>query len=95
VARSRWRWKTPERTADAAESLGITAGRLKSLGLIDQIIPEPVGGAHRDPGAVMQSLRKSLHEQLKVLDALSPEDLIKRRHDRLMSYGRYKEISLA
>ena len=88
-------WKTPERTSDAAESLGITANRLKSLGLIDQVIPEPLGGAHRDPAAVMQSLRKALHEQLNTLDGLSPEDLIKRRHDRLQSYGRYKEISVA
>lgn len=88
-------WKTPEKIAEAAESLGITSHRLKSLGLIDVIIPEPLGGAHRDPAAVMASLRKVLHEQLNTLEGLSPEDLIKRRHDRLMSYGRYKEISLA
>lgn len=88
-------WKTPERTADAAESLGITANRLKSLGLIDAIVPEPLGGAHRDPGALMQNLRKALHEQLAALEALSPDDLVKRRHDRLMGYGRYKEISVA
>ncbi len=88
-------WKTPARTADAAEALGITATRLKSLGLVDTVIPEPLGGAHRDPAAVMQSVRKAIQDQFKVLDGLSPEDLIKRRHDRLMSYGRYKETAIA
>jgi acetyl-CoA carboxylase carboxyl transferase subunit alpha len=88
-------WKTPARTSDAAEALGITANRLKSLGLIDTVIPEPLGGAHRDPAAVMQSVRKAIQDQFKLLDGLSPEDLIKRRHDRLQSYGRYKEISVA
>jgi acetyl-CoA carboxylase carboxyl transferase subunit alpha len=87
-------WKTPEKTADAAETLGITATRLKNLGLIDTIVQEPLGGAHRDPALMMQNLRKSLHEQFNILDSLSTDDLIKRRHDRLMSYGRYKEISV-
>jgi acetyl-CoA carboxylase carboxyl transferase subunit alpha len=88
-------WKTPEKTADAAETLGITAIRLKALGLIDTIVPEPLGGAHRDPAGMMQTLRKAIHDQFGVLDGLSTEDLIQRRHDRLMSYGRFKEVSVA
>jgi acetyl-CoA carboxylase carboxyl transferase subunit alpha len=75
--------------------LGITAIRLKALGLIDTIVPEPLGGAHRDPAGMMQTLRKAIHDQFGVLDGLSTEDLIQRRHDRLMSYGRFKEVSVA
>jgi acetyl-CoA carboxylase carboxyl transferase subunit alpha len=88
-------WKTPEKTSDAAETLGITAIRLKALGLIDTIVQEPLGGAHRDPALMMQTLRKAIHDQFKDLDRLSTHDLIQRRHDRLMSYGRFKEISVA
>jgi acetyl-CoA carboxylase carboxyl transferase subunit alpha len=87
-------WKTPEKTSDAAEALGITAPRLKTLGLVDQIVQEPLGGAHRDPGAMIENLRKALSEQLAIVDALSTDDLLKRRHDRLMSYGRYKETAV-
>lgn len=84
-------WKSAERAGDAAETMGITAQRLKSLGLIDKIINEPVGGAHRDHRAIAQSVRKSLQEALKQIAGLSTGELIERRFDRLMSYGRYKE----
>lgn len=85
-------WKTPEKTSEAAESLGITANRLKTLGLVDQIVPEPLGGAHRDPGLTIQNLRKALLEQLSLLEGLTDEALLERRHERLMGYGRFKEL---
>lgn len=88
-------WKTPEKTSDAAETLGITATRLKALGLIDTIVQEPLGGAHRDPALMIQTLRKAIHDQLNELDRFSTEDLLQRRHDRLMTYGRFKEVSVA
>ena len=84
-------WKSAERAGDAAETMGITAPRLKSLGLIDRIINEPVGGAHRDYRAMAQSVKKSLQEALKQLAGLSSSELIERRFERLMSYGRFKE----
>ena len=87
-------WKSAERASDAAETMGITASRLKSLGLIDRIVTEPVGGAHRDPRAISVSLKKSLQDVLKQLSALSTSDLIERRFERLMSYGKFKEQAL-
>jgi acetyl-CoA carboxylase carboxyl transferase subunit alpha len=87
-------WKSAERAGDAAETMGITAPRLKSLGLIDRIINEPVGGAHRDPRAMAQSVKKALQEALKQLAGLSSSELIERRFERLMSYGRFKEQAI-
>jgi acetyl-CoA carboxylase carboxyl transferase subunit alpha len=84
-------WKSAERAGDAAETMGITAPRLKSLGLIDRIINEPVGGAHRDHRTMAQNVKKSLQEALKQLAGLSSSELIERRFERLMSYGRFKE----
>lgn len=87
-------WKSAERAGDAAETMGITAPRLKSLGLIDRIINEPVGGAHRDYRFMAQNVKKSLQEALKQLSGLSSSELIERRFERLMSYGRFKEQSI-
>lgn len=84
-------WKTAERAADAAEALGITAPRLKTLGLIDRVINEPLGGAHRDHAAMMTSLKRVLQEQLKEASNREVNELLKTRFDRLMSYGRFKE----
>ena len=84
-------WKSAEQAPDAAESLGVTAHRLKALGLIDRIVNEPVGGAHRDPEQMAQLLRRALAEALRQLAGLRPEELIERRHGRLMDYGRFKE----
>lgn len=84
-------WKTAERAADAAEALGITAPRLKTLGLIDRVINEPLGGAHRDHAAMMTSLKRVLQEQLKEARGREVNELLKTRFDRLMSYGRFKE----
>ncbi|SCK26920.1 acetyl-CoA carboxylase carboxyltransferase subunit alpha [Vogesella sp. LIG4] len=84
-------WKTAERAADAAEALGITAPRLKSLGLIDRVVNEPLGGAHRDHPAMMTALKRVLQEQLKEAAGRDATELLKTRFDRLMSYGRFKE----
>jgi len=87
-------WKSAERAADAAETMGITAQRLKTLGLIDRIVNEPCGGAHRDPAAMALALKKALVEALRQTDALSAEALLEARFERLMAYGRYKEQPL-
>lgn len=87
-------WKSAERAGDAAETMGITAARLKALGLIDRIINEPVGGAHRDYQAMATSVKKVVQDGLKSLQALSASELIERRLERLMSYGRFKEQEL-
>jgi acetyl-CoA carboxylase carboxyl transferase subunit alpha len=80
-------WKTAEKAADAAEAMGITAERLKGLGIVDKVIGEPLGGAHRDPAAASANIRASLIEQLDMLKAFDNDALLKRRYDRLMSYG--------
>jgi acetyl-CoA carboxylase carboxyl transferase subunit alpha len=87
-------WKSAERAGDAAETMGITAPRLKSLGLIDRIINEPVGGGHRDHRAMAQSVKKALQEALKLLAGLSSSELVERRFERLMTYGRFKEQAI-
>ncbi|RTL58011.1 MAG: acetyl-CoA carboxylase carboxyltransferase subunit alpha [Rhodocyclaceae bacterium] len=87
-------WKSAERASDAAETMGITAARLKSLGLVDRVITEPVGGAHRDHKAMAASLKKALQESLKQVAGLSSAELIERRFDRLMSYGKFKEQAI-
>jgi len=84
-------WRSAEMAPDAAEALGITASRLKALGLIDKIVPEPLGGAHRDPQATAQSLRKALAEALRQLRDKKPKELVEERLERLMGYGKFKE----
>ena len=71
--------------------MGITAHRLKTLGLIDKIVNEPLGGAHRDHAAMAHNLKKALQDALKNLSALSTAELLATRYERLMSYGRFKE----
>ncbi|TXG95279.1 MAG: acetyl-CoA carboxylase carboxyltransferase subunit alpha [Rhodocyclaceae bacterium] len=84
-------WKSAEKAPEAAETMGITAQRLKTLGLIDKIVNEPLGGAHRDHAAMAQNLKKALQEALKQLSGLSTAELLATRYERLMSYGRFKE----
>jgi acetyl-CoA carboxylase carboxyl transferase subunit alpha len=84
-------WRSAEMAPEAAEALGITASRLKTMGLIDKIVPEPLGGAHRDPQATAQSLRKALAEALKQLQGKKPKELVEERLERLMSHGKFKE----
>lgn len=80
-------WKTAEKAPDAAEAMGITAERLKSLNIVDQVIDEPLGSAHRDPQAMANSLRTALLEQLDELKGYDMPALLERRYERLMSYG--------
>jgi acetyl-CoA carboxylase carboxyl transferase subunit alpha len=80
-------WKTAEKAPDAAEAMGITAERLKGLGIVDKVIAEPLGGAHRDPATTAQSIRAELAEQLDMLRKLDSAKLLERRYERLMSYG--------
>ena len=87
-------WKSAARAGDAAETMGITAHRLKSLGLVDRVINEPVGGAHRDYRLMAQNVKKALQDALKQLTGLSSGELVERRFDRLMSYGRFKEQAI-
>ena len=86
-------WKSAERAPEAAESLGITAARLKALGLVDKVVPEPNGGAHRDPAAMASSLKRVLTDTLKPLMAMPVDDLLAARRDRLLSFGKFKEIA--
>lgn len=88
-------WKSAEKAPLAAESMGMTAPRLQALGLIDHIIPEPVGGAHRDHAAAAQSLAAALTEALQQADSLSTEELLARRETRLFSYGNFKDTASA
>jgi len=84
-------WKSAEKAPEAAETMGITAHRLKTLGLIDKIVSEPLGGAHRDHAAMANNLKKALQDALKQLSGQSTSELLATRYERLMSYGRYKE----
>ena len=86
-------WKNAEMAPEAAEILGITAGRLKTLGLIDKIVNEPLGGAHRDHAAAAQSLKKALQDALRSLADKSPAELVEARFERLMNYGKFKEAT--
>ena len=84
-------WKTSERASDAAEALGITAHRLKALGLIDKIVNEPVGGAHRDVKQICAQLKRGLNDALRQVSDLKIKELLERRYDKLQSYGRYSD----
>ena len=83
-------WKSAERAPEAAESLGITAQRLKTLGLIDHIVPEPPGGAHRDPVAMMGNLKTVLASEYARLALLTPDKRLSMRRERLAGYGAFK-----
>ncbi len=80
-------WKSPSKASEAAESMGVTANRLHKLGIVDEVIHEPLGGAHRDIVSVSESIKKSLVEQLDKLLRIDVEELLARRYNRLMSYG--------
>jgi acetyl-CoA carboxylase carboxyl transferase subunit alpha len=84
-------WKSAERAPEAAEALGITAHRLKALGVIDKIVAEPVGGAQRDIKQMASHLKRALNDALRQIVDLKPKELIHRRHDRLRSYGRFTD----
>ncbi|WP_431265871.1 acetyl-CoA carboxylase carboxyltransferase subunit alpha [Roseateles chitinivorans] len=84
-------WKTAARAPEAAEALGITAHRLKALGLIDKIVSEPVGGAHRDPKQMASSLKRALGDALRQVSDLKTKELLDRRYERLQAYGRFSD----
>ena len=86
-------WKSASKAPEAAETLGITADRLKSFGLVDVIVAEPLGGAHRDVAATMESLRPILKAELAVLQKKSTDKLLAARYERLMGYGKFKETA--
>lgn len=80
-------WKSAEKASTAAEVMGLTAARLKELGLIDNIVPEPLGGAHRNYHEMAHNLKQCLVEELNELDTFDKDGLLERRYERLMSYG--------
>ena len=80
-------WKSPSKALEAAESMGVTANRLHKLGIVDEVIQEPLGGAHRDIVSISESIKKSLIGQLDKLSRIDVEELLVRRYNRLMSYG--------
>jgi acetyl-CoA carboxylase carboxyl transferase subunit alpha len=84
-------WKTAERASDAAEALGITAHRLKALGVIDKIVNEPVGGAHRDVRQACVALKRALNDAMRQVADLKPKELLQRRYERLQAYGRFSD----
>jgi acetyl-CoA carboxylase carboxyl transferase subunit alpha len=85
-------WKTAEKAPEAAETLGVTAHRLKALGLIDRIVNEPLGGAHRDPAQMAQMLKRALGEALRQFQNVQTPELIKQRRQRILAYGKVKEV---
>ncbi len=87
-------WKTSDRAEDAAEALGITAHRLKALGLIDKIVNEPVGGAHRDPKQMSAQLKRGLNDAWRQVTDLKVKELLDKRYDRLQSYGRFNDTKV-
>ena len=80
-------WKSAEKASTAAEVMGLTATRLKELGLIDNIVQEPLGGAHRNYHEMARNLKQCLVEELNELDTFDKDGLLERRYERLMSYG--------
>ena len=86
-------WKSAENAGEAADSLGITATRLKALGVIDKVVPEPLGGAHRDPAEAAKNLKKAIQESLRGLQDLSADALLERRQERWVNYGKFKELA--
>lgn len=88
-------WKDAGRASEAANALALTADRLKELKLIDEIVLEPMGGAHRDPELMVKTLRKNLTDRMKYLRRFTPEKLIARRLNRIMRYGEYETVTAA
>ena len=83
-------WKSADKAAEAAEAMGITAEKLHALGLVDRVIPEPLGGAHRNYGEAIANLKEAIASGLREVGALSTQQLLDRRYDRLMSYGQFE-----
>jgi acetyl-CoA carboxylase carboxyl transferase subunit alpha len=86
-------WKDSDKAPEAAEIMGITAHRLKALGLIDKIVSEPVGGAHRDPTQMAQMLKRALADALRQFQGVKTSDLLANRYARLAGFGKFKELA--
>jgi acetyl-CoA carboxylase carboxyl transferase subunit alpha len=84
-------WKSADKSSDAADAMGITAGKLHELGLIDEVIPEPLGGAHRDVVAMTETMRAAIARYLGRLDKMSIDEVLTTRYQRLVSTGRFRE----
>jgi len=84
-------WKSAENAAEAATAMGITSKRLKELGLIDQIINEPLGGAHRDVAAMASNIKQALLDNLEIFESIPLDRLLDQRYDRLMKFGNYAD----
>lgn len=80
-------WRTAEKAPDAAEAMKVTAQHLKKLGVIDRIVPEPIGGAHRDPAKAARNLAKAIGEELDALEKLSVKELRQMRDERFLQIG--------
>jgi acetyl-CoA carboxylase carboxyl transferase subunit alpha len=85
-------WKSAEKAPEAAEALGLTADRLKQLNLIDEVVEEPLGGAHRDMSTMAENLKAALLQRLQELDNLALDELLEQRYQRLLSYGTFREF---
>jgi acetyl-CoA carboxylase carboxyl transferase subunit alpha len=86
-------WKSADKAPEAAEALGLTAHRLKALGLVDKIVSEPLGGAHRDPKQMAVLLKRALGDAIRQFHGVKTKDLLAARHARLMSYGKFKDTA--
>ncbi len=84
-------WKSAAKAPEAAEALSLTAPKLKELGLVDKVIPEPIGGAHRDLNAMSATLKRHLNESLRVLKRMTVDELLENRHRKLMNFGSFSE----
>jgi acetyl-CoA carboxylase carboxyl transferase subunit alpha len=84
-------WKSADKAPQAAEAMGITADRLLSLKLVDKVIKEPLGGAHRDYDQIAKDLKLSLIENIEMLESVSIDKLLDQRYQKLMNFGQYKE----
>ncbi len=85
-------WKSADNAEDAADSMGITSGRLQELGLVDEVLKEPLGGTHRAPAAMAEVLKNAIITNLQRLNLLDTDELLAQRQERLKSYGRFREI---
>lgn len=85
-------WRSADKASEAAAALAITASRLKELGLVDRVVNEPVGGAHRDPSVMARLLKRALVDSLRQLQGMNAKELVDHRVERLMSYGKFQEV---
>jgi acetyl-CoA carboxylase carboxyl transferase subunit alpha len=86
-------WKSADKAPEAAEALGLTAHRLKALGVIDKIVAEPLGGAHRDPKQMASMLKRALADTLRQFQGMKTKELLAARHERLLAYGKFKSTT--